>query len=77
MTKPAWKTNNVRNMLDNMTSTIYGRSASESIEQDICVSCGKPAVEFTDELSRREFAISGMCQKCQDNIFNFDPNDEV
>ena len=26
--------------------------------------------EFTDPLSIKEFQISGMCQKCQDNTFS-------
>jgi len=25
--------------------------------------------DFKDEISRREFLISGMCQKCQDDFF--------
>lgn len=25
--------------------------------------------DFRDELSRREFKISGLCQKCQDSVF--------
>jgi len=25
--------------------------------------------DFKDELSRREYAISGLCQKCQDKTF--------
>ena len=25
--------------------------------------------EFKDELSRKEFGISGMCQQCQDETF--------
>jgi len=25
--------------------------------------------EFHDELSKKEFKISGLCQKCQDGIF--------
>ena len=27
------------------------------------------AVAFDDELSRREYGISGLCQKCQDGVF--------
>lgn len=27
---------------------------------------------FHDTLSRREYEISGMCQKCQDNFFGVD-----
>jgi hypothetical protein len=45
----------------------------DSIEEDMCLppplGCGKPATEFRDEVSRREYAITGMCQKCQDRIF--------
>ena len=25
--------------------------------------------EFKNEISKREFKISGMCQKCQDSVF--------
>ena len=38
-----------------------------------CVSCGGDATKFTDELSEREYGISGFCQKCQDGIFG-DPS---
>jgi hypothetical protein len=44
---------------------------SERIQQDLCPSCGKfinPS-DFKDDLSRREFRLSGMCQKCQDETF--------
>lgn len=76
MTKPAWKAENVRNHRDSLTRVIYGRSASESIVNDSCVKCGQPAIEFADEVSRREFTISGLCQTCQDNIFNYDEEEE-
>ena len=26
--------------------------------------------EFEDELSKKEFKISGLCQSCQDEVFN-------
>ena len=35
----------------------------------ICVTCRQPVAEFKNELSRKEFAISGMCQKCQDSVW--------
>jgi len=36
-----------------------------------CPLCSKPIEEnsFKDELSRKEYRISGMCQACQDNFF--------
>lgn len=41
----------------------------DAIRLNTCSLCGGPADEFTDELSRREFGISGACQTCQDKIF--------
>lgn len=33
------------------------------------IGCGQPVGPFRDELSAREYQISGLCQKCQDSIF--------
>lgn len=45
-----------------------------AIEADRCIDapygCGGPATEFTDELSKKEYTISGLCQECQDAIFD-------
>jgi len=35
----------------------------------VCPTCGERVGEFKDELSRKEYTISGMCQKCQDSVF--------
>ena len=42
-----------------------------------CPRCGIDVKqdEFVDELSKKEFKVSGTCQKCQDEIFT-DDNDE-
>ena len=37
-----------------------------------CPSCGaiiNPETDFRDELSRKEYHISGLCQECQDQVF--------
>ena len=34
-----------------------------------CHTCNSPIGEFRDEISAREFEISGMCQDCQDKTF--------
>ena len=52
-----------------LQSDIMGVSVPASIEGDGCVSCRGPAASFRDELSHREFRISGLCQACQDNVF--------
>lgn len=41
----------------------------ERRNQGKCPICEGDAGEFRDLLSRREFTISGMCQKCQDSVF--------
>lgn len=35
----------------------------------ICTMCREPIGTFRNELSEREYGISGLCQKCQDEIF--------
>lgn len=34
-----------------------------------CPTCGNAIGGFRDDLSVKEFSISGMCQKCQDSVF--------
>ena len=40
--------------------------------EGICPFCGKliQIEEFRDELSKKEFALSGLCQSCQDDFFD-------
>ena len=47
---------------------VFGRSSS--IENQVCTSCGESAKDFQDKMSRREYSISGLCQQCQDEVFN-------
>lgn len=49
----------------------------EAVEHNICPFCGKKidvTKEFKDSLSRREYAISGLCQDCQDKVFGVTEN---
>jgi len=59
----------------NFSKLIYGRSHIDAIANSICVDCQKPATQFKDELSSKEYAITGLCQKCQDSVFEGE-NDE-
>jgi len=40
-------------------------------EEKKCPFCKKPIneEEFRDKISRNEFKVSGLCQKCQDEFF--------
>jgi hypothetical protein len=56
----------------------FGRTSA--IRSATCVpapaGCGGPATEFRNELSRREYAISGLCQNCQDSVFGTDNEED-
>lgn len=49
---------------------LFGKERKQARLTNTCVWCKGPADEFKDELSRREYAISHVCQKCQDAAFN-------
>lgn len=76
MAEPAYKAKNIRTMLDNLAESVYGHSTSNSIKTNICVICNEPAIEFKDEISKIEYTISGLCQKCQDFAFGPPPSRE-
>lgn len=48
---------------------IFGVDRRSVIAQNKCTSCAGDAQEFNDDLSRKEYSISGLCQKCQDEVF--------
>ena len=48
---------------------LFGRSRILATAGGGCVKCGETATDFRDELSRKEFGISGLCQPSQDGIF--------
>ena len=47
------------------------KKEAQLVDEGKCPLCERDIVEsdFKDDLSRREYQISGMCQKCQDNVF--------
>ena len=73
MAKPAWKDPS----LDRWIFCKFGIDRTKSIENDICVECGRPAAKFRDTLSRHEYTISGLCQGCQDSIFGGRDSGEI
>jgi len=70
MTEPSRKSPEMEKLID--ASNPSGRKRIDSIKADICSWCGKPATEFRDALSRKEYTISGFCQSCQDKTFGED-----
>ena len=69
MAEPTKKSPAIENTLTRLT----GQSREDVIRSDKCMAapygCGGPAAEFRDELSAKEYRISGLCQQCQDSVF--------
>lgn len=62
------KSKEMENFLNVYSQTAFGRQR----DGKLCVTCGSDKVkltDFTDDISRSEFRISFMCQKCQDSSF--------
>ena len=55
--------------VNRFVNRVFGIDRETSITNDLCVMCGQSADKFDDELSQKEFSISGMCQQCQNKIF--------
>ena len=43
--------------------------AVERVDAGLCPTCDEEVGPFRDDLSRKEYGISGMCQTCQDMLF--------
>jgi len=55
--------------LDQFLNEVFNIDRTTFITDDVCVSCNTPAFSFRDDLSKKEFSISGLCQICQDEVF--------
>lgn len=62
--------------LEQDLTKMFGHDLRESISANKCIpppiGCGGDASQFRDELSTKEFTISGLCQACQDKVFGAD-----
>ena len=64
--------------LEQVIKDMFGVDRRDLIRQGVCVAppigCGRENIEeeFRNEISRREYTISGLCQRCQDEVFGED-----
>jgi hypothetical protein len=63
------KSPEIQKFLDELAKDLLGGTVKEANDAHICLFCGGPATEFYDEISKKEYTLSGQCQKCQDNFF--------
>lgn len=50
--------------------------AADRVMAGLCVTCDSRrlrGIDFRDDISRKEYSISGMCQECQDQVYK-EPN---
>lgn len=57
-------------VLEQMLETVFPEER-ERVKNHRCPFCGEQIreEEFRDEICKKEYEISGLCQKCQDEIF--------
>jgi hypothetical protein len=63
------KTPEMEATLEDLGQLLFGRSRQVAADNQSCMVCGTDANFFRDDLSRKEFSISRMCQSCQDKTF--------
>lgn len=56
----------IEDLLDRLSSNLWGRTRSEAIEQGICVRCG-------DSKQGKEFAQNALCQECLEALLDENP----
>jgi|13_taG_2_1085334.scaffolds.fasta_scaffold01965_11 hypothetical protein len=55
--------------IESLLTSITGKSRPQMVLEALCTTCDGVAKSFKDEVSEKEYQISGMCQSCQDEIF--------
>jgi len=55
--------------IDNLLTNIIGKDRQKTVVRGGCMTCNNTCLSFRDQLSEREYKISGMCQSCQDDTF--------
>ena len=69
--QPAWKAPQIDALLSEII--FNGKDRVTCIKEGTCITCdeaqGLIATSFRDDVSRKEYAISAMCQSCQDDVF--------
>ena len=55
--------------IDKVLTQMMGKNRVDTVKQNKCMTCDGYAIEFKDEISEKEYGISGMCQDCQDRVF--------
>lgn len=66
------RSSEMKEHVNSIAKAFFGRTLDEANSKKVCIMCGQPVGEFRNELSKKEYSISGFCQDCQDNFFGKD-----
>lgn len=55
--------------IDAFLTVLTGSKRCQSVREGRCVVCRGVATHFRTPADEHEFTISGMCQSCQDKVF--------
>jgi|TARA_R110000822_G_scaffold20358_1_gene65394 hypothetical protein len=56
--------------IDRRIARITGKDRKATIHENKCMTCDSVVDTFKDALSEKEYTISGMCQECQDAVWD-------
>lgn len=56
--------------IEDLLTAITGKNRVLAVRYNRCMTCHNPDMNFRDALSVKEYTISGMCQRCQDEVFH-------
>jgi len=60
---------NLQVFKDNLAKELFGKTTQEAKAEGLCAQCKEEALpKCYSEAGRREFTISGLCEKCFDEI---------
>jgi len=64
------RSKNLQDLTDDLARKCFGISLAEAHGKKICIQCKEKVDEIQDELSRKEYEISGLCPSCQGEFFD-------
>jgi hypothetical protein len=66
----------LKNLQDDLAREAFNMTPNVAKEKGICLKCKQPALpKCYSEAGRREFAISGICEPCFDELFADEDDD--
>ena len=59
----------VQEAIDKISTKAFNNTQKRANNRAECICCGGWIMGFKDEVSVREYHITGMCQACQDKVY--------